>query len=132
METATMNQNTDLIRSFYAALAVAVAPAALALLADDIEWTTMWQYKAAGRGPRHVAEGVLMPIMKEWRDVSFVASEFIAEGETVVSLGLFSGVHGATGKSVEARYAHVWTVAHGRIASFRQYIDTLAVAEASA
>ena len=127
-----MNQNTELIRRFYAALAVADAPAALALLADDIEWTTMWQYKAAGRGPQHVAEGVLMPIMTEWRDVSFVVSEFIAEGATVISLGLFSGVHGATGKSVQARYAHVWTVAHGRIASFRQYIDTLAVAEASA
>jgi ketosteroid isomerase-like protein len=68
--------------------------------------------------------------MKDWRDVSFVASEFIAEGETVISLGLFTGVHGATGKNVEARYAHVWSVARGRIASFRQYIDRLAVAEA--
>jgi len=64
--------------------------------------------------------------------VSFAASEFIAEGGTVVSLGLFTGVHGATGKGVAARYAHVWTVARERIASFRQYIDTLAVAEASA
>src|SRR5471032_511503 len=126
-----MNQNTDLIRRFYAALATGDAASALALMADDIEWTTMWQYKAAGRGPQHVAEGVLMPIMRDWRDVSFVASEFVAEAETVISLGLFTGVHGATGKNVAARYAHVWTVAHGRIASFRQYIDTLAVAEAS-
>ena len=27
----------------------------------------MWPYKAAGRGPQHVAEVVLMPLMKEWR-----------------------------------------------------------------
>src|SRR5471030_711009 len=132
METTIMNQNTELIRRFYAALAVEDAPAALALLADDIEWTTMWQYQAAGRGPQHVAEGVLMPIMKEWRDVSFVVSEFVADGATVVSLGLFTGTHASTGKNVQARYAHVWTVARGRIASFRQYIDTLAVAQASA
>ena len=54
----------------------------------------------------------------------------IAEGETVVSLGRFTGVHGVTGKRVEAAYAHVWDVAGGTIRRFRQYIDTLAVAEA--
>ena len=59
-------------------------------------------------------------------------TEFIAEGGTVVSLGDFKGVHGATGKTAEARYAHVWTVRDGRIATFRQYIDTLAVARARA
>jgi ketosteroid isomerase-like protein len=130
METDVMTQKTELIRSFYTALAED-APRALGLLADDIEWTTMWQYKAAGRGPQHVAEGVLVPIMKEWREVAFVPSEFISEGETVVSLGRFSALHATTGKQAEARYAHVWTVENGRIASFRQYIDTLAVAEAS-
>ena len=52
------------------------------------------------------------------------------EVETVVSLGEFTGVHGSTGKKAAARYAHVWTVKDGKIARFRQYIDTLAVAEA--
>ncbi|MES2349373.1 MAG: nuclear transport factor 2 family protein [Pseudomonadota bacterium] len=127
-----MKDNIEIIRSFYAALAAEQAPRALALMADDIEWTTMWQYKAEGRGPQKVAEGVLMPMMKEWREVAFVPTEFIAQGAAVVSLGVFNGVHGATGKSAEARYAHVWTVVDGRIASFRQYIDTLAVAEACA
>lgn len=125
-----MTEQIELIRSFYTALAAEDAPRALALMADDIEWTTMWHYKALGRGPQHVAEGVLMPIMQEWTEVAFVPSEFIGDGDTVVSLGRFSGVHGVTGKRVDVRYAHAWTVADGRIASFRQYIDTLAVAEA--
>jgi ketosteroid isomerase-like protein len=125
-----MKDNIEIIRDFYAALAAEQAPRALALMADDIEWTTMWQYKAEGRGPQKVAEGVLMPMMKEWREVAFVPTEFIAQGAAVVSLGVFNGVHGSTGKSAEARYAHAWTVVDGRIASFRQYIDTLAVAEA--
>ena len=127
-----MKDNIEIIRDFYAALAAEQAPRALALMADDVEWTTMWQYKAEGRGPRKVAEGVLMPMMKEWSEVAFVPTEFIAQGAAVVSLGVFNGVHGATGKSAEARYAHAWTVVDGRIASFRQYIDTLAVAEACA
>jgi ketosteroid isomerase-like protein len=31
---------------------------------------------------------------------------------------------------VKAAYAHVWDLAGGRIQRFRQYIDTLAIAEA--
>jgi hypothetical protein len=59
-----------------------------------------------------------------------VPTQFITEDETVVSLGDFKGVHGATGKTCKARYAHVWTVKEAKITRFRQYIDTLAVAEA--
>ncbi|MCU4162224.1 hypothetical protein AiwAL_19450 [Acidiphilium sp. AL] len=54
----------------------------------------------------------------------------ITEGNTVVSLGSFNGVHAGTGKSVNAAYAHIWDVVGGKIQRFRQYIDTLAVAEA--
>ena len=68
--------------------------------------------------------------MAEWASFSLVPTEFITDSETVVSLGDFRGVHGATGKTSEARYAHVWTVKDGEIIRFRQYIDTLAVAEA--
>jgi ketosteroid isomerase-like protein len=39
-------------------------------------------------------------------------------------------VHDTTGKTAHARYAHVWNVKDGKITSFRQYIDTLAIAEA--
>lgn len=96
----------------------------------DIEWITMWHYKVEGRGPGPVAEGLFKPLMAEWTSFSLVPTEFITEGETVVSLGDFKGVHGATGKTCKARYAHVWTVKDGKITRFRQYIDTLAVAEA--
>jgi ketosteroid isomerase-like protein len=125
-----MTTPTDLIRSFYVALANGDAPTALGLMADDIEWHTMWHYKVVGRGPREVAEGLLMPLMAEWASFALTPSDYIADGDTVVSLGRFSGVHGTTGKTVDAAYAHVWDVGDGKIRRFRQYIDTLAVAEA--
>jgi ketosteroid isomerase-like protein len=90
----------------------------------------MWHYKVEGLGPRKVAEGLLMPLMAEWSSFALTPSEYVADGETVVSLGRFIAVHAVSGKSVDAAYAHVWTVRDGRIARFRQYIDTLAVAEA--
>jgi ketosteroid isomerase-like protein len=125
-----MDMPTEIVRSFYDKLAAGNAPGALGLMASDIEWTTMWHYKVDGRGPERVAEGLFKPLMAEWSSFALVPIEFIAEGDTVVSLGDFAGVHGATGKQVEARYAHVWTLKDGKIARFRQYIDTLAVAEA--
>jgi len=125
-----MTTPTDIIRSFYDKLASGDAPGALGLMAPDIEWITMWHYKVDGSGPERVAEGLFKPLMAEWSSFSLVPTEFITEGDTVVSLGDFTGVHGATAKKADARYAHVWTVKGGKITRFRQYIDTLAVAEA--
>jgi hypothetical protein len=121
---------TDIIRSFYERLKFGDAAGALGLMATDIEWTTMWHYKVVGRGPERVAEGLFKPLAAEWSRFALEPDEYIADGDTVVSLGRFTGVHGTSGKTVEARYAHVWTVKDGKIARFRQYIDTLAIAEA--
>ena len=125
-----MSNARNTVRSFYDKLSTGDAPGALGLMAPDIEWTTMWHYKVGGRGPEKVAEGLFKPLMAEWSSFSLVPNEFITEGETVVSLGDFTGVHGATGKTSNARYAHVWTVRDGKITTFRQYIDTLAIAAA--
>ena len=125
-----MTDPVDIVHSFYEKLKAGDAAGALGLMAPDIEWITMWHYKVNGRGPEAVAEGLFKPLMAEWTTFALVPAEFIVDGSTVVSLGYFTGVHGTTGKHVEARYAHVWTVTEGLITHFRQYIDTLAVAEA--
>lgn len=125
-----MTNARDTVRDFYDKLSKGDAPGALGLMASDIEWTTMWHYKVDGRGPEKVAEGLFKPLMAEWSSFSLVPTEFITENENVVSLGDFTGIHGSTGKASNARYAHVWTVRDGKITAFRQYIDTLAIAEA--
>jgi uncharacterized protein len=94
-----MTTAAEIIRNFYAALRSGDTTRALGLMSEDIEWVTMWQYKAGGRGPDKVAEGVLMPLMKEWKSFEFIPAEFIVDGDSVVSLGRFIGVHGVTGKT---------------------------------
>ena len=121
---------TEIVRDFYHYLSKGDAPGALGLMTPDIDWTTMWHYKADGRTPAAVAEGVFKPLAAEWSSYSLVPSEFVTEDDIVVSLGVFTGVHGTSGRTVTARYAHVWTVRDNKIASFRQYVDTLAIAEA--
>lgn len=125
-----MTNPVEIVRSFYEKLRAGDAPGALDLMAHDIIWITMWHYKVNGRGPERVAEGLFKPLTAEWSSFALEPTEFIVDGDTVVSLGRFTGVHGTTGKQAEASYAHVWTVKNGKIASFRQYIDTLAIAEA--
>ncbi len=68
--------------------------------------------------------------MAEWSSFALEAEEFIEAGDTVVSFGRFTGVHGASGKAVDAAYAHRWQVGDGRIRRFRQYIDTLTIERA--
>jgi ketosteroid isomerase-like protein len=125
-----MTTATKTVRAFYFALGQGDAPAALGLMAEDIEWNTMWHYKVDGTGPQKVAEGLLAPLMAEWTSFALTPSAYITEGDMVVSLGHFTGMHATSGKSVDAAYAHVWDMARGKIQRFRQYIDTLAVAEA--
>jgi ketosteroid isomerase-like protein len=120
----------SIVRSFYGTLGAGDTAGALDLMAPDIEWITMWHYKVDGRGPQAVVEGLFKPLTAEWSSFALVPTEFITEDPMVVSLGDFTGVHGATGKFWKARYAHVCTVNDGKIARFRQYIDTLAIAQA--
>jgi len=125
-----MTTGIEIIRAFYARLQAGDAAGALGLLADDIEWLTMWHYKVDGRGPQKVAEGLLQPLMAEWSRFALNPEQFVAEGDVVVSFGRFTGVHGTSGKAVDAAYAHAWTLRDGKIARFQQYIDTLAIAAA--
>jgi uncharacterized protein len=126
----TMTSSLEVVRSFYDKLKAGDAPGALSLMSHDIEWIAMWHYKVNGRGPEHVAEGLFRPLMAEWSSFALNPTEFMVDGDAVVSLGRFTGVHGTTGKQVDAPYAHVWSVEDGKITRFRQYIDTLAIAEA--
>ncbi|WP_342628009.1 nuclear transport factor 2 family protein [Nguyenibacter vanlangensis] len=128
-----MTSPTDIVKSFYGALERGDAPAALGLLSPDMEWSVVagWPYKPTGRGPQAVAEGVLMPVLKDWRDYALHGSDlFAADGDKVVSMGMMTGTHVVTGKRLEAAYVHVWEVAGGQIVRMRQTVDTARVLEA--
>jgi hypothetical protein len=127
-----MSTPLDTVKAFYGALAKGDAPAALGLLAPDMEWSVVdgWPYKPMGRGPQRVADGVLMPVLKEWRDYALATNDMLVCGETIVSMGRMTGVHTVTGKPLDAAYVHVWDVRDGRIVRMRQTVDTAVVVAA--
>jgi ketosteroid isomerase-like protein len=49
----------------------------------------------------------------------------------VVALGRYGGANKATGKALDAQFAHVWRVKNGKLAGFQQYTDTLQAVRAA-
>ena len=121
-----MNRNTEIIRGVYLAFAKGDIPSVLAVLAPDVRWTEAegGPYGGISIGPDAVLENVFMKLGSEWNGFSAVPQEFIAEEDTVVALGEYSGTYKATGKSFRAPFAHVWKFLNGRAISFQQYTDT--------
>jgi len=121
-----MNDNADLARALYSAFGRGDIAAVLATLAPDVHWTEAegGPYGGVSIGPEAVLENVFMKLGGEWDSYSAVPHQFVAQGDTVVALGDYSGTYKATGKSFSAPFAHVWKFRDGRAVSFRQHTDT--------
>ena len=55
--------------------------------------------------------------------LGFEPGEFIAEGNTVVSMGTFSCRAHSTGKSATTKWIFVWKLDNGMVASYEQFHD---------
>ena len=128
-----MNTAIGIVRGFYEALGCGDVPGVLGRLHDRLEWTEAERfpyYSGTWRSPQEVLDKLLVPITRDWNGFSAKPHEFIADGDRVVALGVYSGASKATGKSMTSPFAHVWTVRDGRLASFNMYTDTAKVLEA--
>jgi uncharacterized protein len=121
--------NLNAVKAIYEAFAKGNIPAVLEALSRDIAWTEAegFPYGGTYHGPSAVLTGVFMRLGTEWEGFASVPDEFIDGGDTVVVLGKYSGKYKATGKSVQANFAHVWKMQDGKAAQFIQYVDTLLV-----
>lgn len=127
-----MTTHSETINTLYAAFASGDIPTVLAAFAPDISWTEAEGFPYGGTyiGPEAVLQNVFMKLGSEWDGFAAVSHELVAEGETVVALGEYSGTYKATGKSFSAPFVHVWKFKGGSIASFTQHTDTAVVQSA--
>jgi ketosteroid isomerase-like protein len=125
-----MTTPVDLVRAFYTAVGAGDVHRVVALLHPDLEWTEAEgfpYYSGTWTRPQDVVEKLLAPLMRDWDDFSAVADDFIVEGDRVVSLGAYGGVSKASGKTMQAPFAHVWGIADGKLKRFDMYADTLLI-----
>ena len=128
-------ENVHIVRSMYEAFARGDVPAVLNALDPQVEWREADNFLYADRnpyiGPQAILEGVFMRLGAEWDGFSAIPDALLDAGVHVVALGIYSGTHKTTGKQVRAQFAHIWTLAQGKVRKFQQYTDTKQFADAA-
>ena len=133
-DTPSSGGNAQIIRTLYQDFARADVAAVLARFAPDIEWTEAEGFPYAGtyHGGEAIVRGVFARLATEWDGYRVAPTEFIDGGDQVVVLGEYTGAYRQTGRSFRAPFAHVWTLAGGRVTRYRQFTDTALVQRALA
>jgi ketosteroid isomerase-like protein len=119
-------QSVDVVKGTYEAFGRGDVPAVLGGMADDIEWYEAdgMPYGGLHQGPEAVAQKVFGPITEDVADFAVTPEEFMASGDTVAAVVRYTGTGKATGGALNLQAVHVWDVRDGKIARFRQFIDT--------
>ena len=125
-------QDVSTMRSAYEAFNRGDIPAVLAALDPDIEWHEPGGGRAPKgtyRGAGSVAGEVFSAIPRNFVEFQVEQDHFIDAGDHVVVTGRFLGT-ATGGQGLDAPYAHVWAMRGGKAASFRNYVEAAAWAEA--
>lgn len=121
------------VKSFYEALGRGDVGAVVALFADKIEWTEAEGFpyhKGTWRTSQEVIDNLFIPLGLDWDGFSACPTAFVNEVDQVVAFGTYGGSNRASGRALNAPFAHHWRVVDGRVTSFVQYTDTALVLEA--
>ena len=128
-------ENVDIIQGVYDAFARGDIPAVLGVLDADVEWREAEGFLYADQnpyiGPGAVLAGVFARLGGEWDQFQARPDSILDAGEAVIGQGYYSGVYKATGRTVRAQFAHVFTLRGGRVVRFQQYTDTKQFSEAA-
>ena len=95
-------------------------------VAKDISWTEAKGFPYAGTyvGLEEISKNVFSRLGSEWINYKFTPEGYVANEDKVVAYGTYTGTNKRTGKSFEARVAHIWKLKDGKIKSFEQFVDS--------
>jgi uncharacterized protein len=126
--------NVALAKSLYAAFGKGEISTIIAALAPEIVWETVGRgsdFPTFGlrKGPAQVQE--FFALVGGNLDFSdFSPKEYFPVGDKVFVLGRYAMTVKKTGKKMESDWAHVFTVAGGKVTAFKEFLDTARAAEA--
>jgi ketosteroid isomerase-like protein len=126
-------ENKRVVRTVFEMFGRGDVPGLLELITDDAEWAAPGPESVSYFGERSGREGALEFFKNLGSSVefeSFEPGDLIAEGDRVVALGSERGRVRSTGKVFDNRWALVFTIREGKVAGFRCYENTAAIAEA--
>lgn len=128
-EAAPPVTNLSVIQGAYDAFDKGDIPSVLATMAPDIEWNEAENFPYADGnpyiGPDAILNGVFARIGGEWEGFTLVDRAYYEVGtDMVLTTGRYQGKFKATGKDVNAQFAHLWWLKDGKTTRFQQYTDT--------
>ncbi len=114
--------NLDIIRSAYSP----PADNLFNVMAADIEWIEMAgsPYGGVFVGAEAIGANVFSNLGKDWEGFHPEPDQFIDGGDKIIVTGVYKGMYKATGKTVAARFAHIYLLQNGKIVKFEQFTDT--------
>ena len=123
-----MGRHAEIVRGIYEALAKGDVPGVLASFDAKIQWREAENFLYADgnpyAGPQAVAQGVFQRLVSDVEGFAVVPERYIEGADTVVVEGRYRGTMKATGRGVDAQFAHVWQLRDGKVIRFQQYTDT--------
>ncbi len=122
-------ENVNIMRQGYDAFNRGDIDAVVGIMDPEIEWREPDVEGTPARGTHHgleaVVNNVFGSVAEHWDEFQAVAEEFLDAGDRVIVLGHFSVRGKATGRAVDAPFAHVWALRDGRVVHHhRNYVDT--------
>jgi ketosteroid isomerase-like protein len=122
----TYTTGIDVIRRLYTAYERADLEAFYKDLSHDIIWKESDGFPTPGifRSEEEIVNNVFNVLDRDWDFFRFTLESLVDGNEQVVAVGTYRGIHHKTGRSFEARAAHMWRISDGKICAFEQFADT--------
>ena len=119
-------ENTARIVKIYEAYGRGDIDYILSQLTDDVRWVTHFEPIVPWAGDFSGKKAVprfFQAIAGSVDVTAFTPREFVAQDDTVVSLGEFGCKVRSTGKSVLTKWVFIWKFQEGRVSSYEQFHD---------
>jgi uncharacterized protein len=126
-------QNTNLVKQGYTAFSRGDIPGVLAVFAENAEWRCPKVEGAHFGGDYHGRKEIakFFEQLNEAEEVlRFEPRQFVAQGNTVVAIGIYEASVRSTGRKYGTEWVHVFEVANGKITRFQEYADVQAAVQA--
>ena len=120
------SQHRAVVVGMYENLKHGNGEAVLMALSEEIAWTVPpgLPYGGTYRGREAVLNNVFSRFDAEWEGFEVGSDEIFAIGAVVIALGHYAGTRRETGKTMRARFAHVWRFTDGVPVAFETIPDT--------
>jgi ketosteroid isomerase-like protein len=126
-------QNVKLVQDIYAAFLRGDIEAVLSAISDDIVFFVPGPSQMPTAGTWRGLAGMREFFTKLAQSVEFTAfnpREYVASGDRVVVLGDYAARLRGNNRNASSDWVMAWRIRDGKAVEFREYNDTLAIAEA--